>query len=60
MALESLQDQTGNANPPRVKAEKFDKFMKEREVSGDSRTAAVCTGSAERFHLRHDQSVDRP
>ena len=34
MALESLQDQTGNANPPRVKAEKFDKFMKEREVSG--------------------------
>ena len=34
MALESLQNQNGNANPPRVKAEKFDAFMKEREVSG--------------------------
>ena len=34
MALESLQDQMGNTNPPRVKAEKFDKFMQEREVSG--------------------------
>ena len=34
MALESLQDQTGNVNPPRVKAEKFDKYMQEREVSG--------------------------
>ena len=34
MALESLKDQMNTANPPRVKAEKFDAFMKEREVSG--------------------------
>lgn len=34
MALESLKDQMDNTNPPRVKAEKFDKFMKEREVGG--------------------------
>ena len=34
MALESLKDQMNTANPPRIKAEKFDAFMKEREVSG--------------------------
>ena len=34
MALESLKDQMDNTNPPRVKAEKFDAFMKEREVGG--------------------------
>ena len=34
MALESLKDQLDNTNPPRVKAEKFDKFMQEREVGG--------------------------
>ena len=34
MALESLKDQMDNTNPPRVKAEKFDKFMQEREVGG--------------------------
>ena len=34
MALESLKDQMNTANPPRVKAEKFDAFMKERVVSG--------------------------
>ena len=34
MALERLKDQMNTANPPRVKAEKFDAFMKEREVSG--------------------------
>ena len=34
MALEDLQDQMNSGNQPRVKAEKFDAFMKEREVSG--------------------------
>ena len=34
MALESLKDQMDNTNPPRVKAEKFDAFMKEHEVGG--------------------------
>ena len=34
MALESLKDQVDNTNPPRVKAEKFDAFIKEREVGG--------------------------
>ena len=34
MALESMKDQMGNTNPPRVKAEKFDAFIKEREVGG--------------------------
>ena len=34
MALESLKDQMDNTNPPRVKAEKFDTFMKEHEVGG--------------------------
>ena len=34
MSLENLKDQMDNTNPPRVKAEKFDAFMKEREVSG--------------------------
>ena len=34
MALESLKDQMNTANPPRIKAEKFDAFMKEHEVSG--------------------------
>ena len=34
MALENVKDQMGNTNPPRVKAERFDRFMKDREVSG--------------------------
>lgn len=34
MALESLKDSMDNGNPPRVKAEKFDRFMQEREVGG--------------------------
>ena len=34
MTMESFKDQMDTTNPPRVKAEKFDAFMKEREVSG--------------------------
>ena len=34
MALENVKDQMGNTNPPRVKAERFDQFMKDHEVSG--------------------------
>ena len=34
MATEDLRDQMKTGDQPRVKAEKFDAFMKEREVSG--------------------------
>lgn len=34
MAVEDVRDQMNAGNQPRVKAEKFDAFMKEREVSG--------------------------
>ena len=34
MAIENVGDQMNMGNQPRVKAEKFDAFMKEREVSG--------------------------
>ncbi|MBQ9697917.1 MAG: hypothetical protein IJV46_05195 [Acidaminococcaceae bacterium] len=34
MATENLRDQMKTGDQPRVKAEKFDAFMKEREVSG--------------------------
>ncbi len=34
MATENLRDQMNTGNPPRVKAEKFDAFMREREVGG--------------------------
>ena len=34
MTLENVKDQMGNTNPPRVKAERFDQFMKDHEVGG--------------------------